>query len=122
MLERTKTSGPGKKQTVLLVFVSDGAYIRHPWLEEAFQKEKLDVAQENEALVESAKAEGDELLRRREEEVCKKKSALEGLVPVKTSTLHKSALNAEHDFLDVTGQDKLHALAGVLRASARCWA
>ena len=44
-------------------------------------------------------------------------SALEGLVPVKTSTLHKSALNAEHDFLDVTGQDKLHALAGVLRAS-----
>lgn len=44
-------------------------------------------------------------------------SALEGLVPVKTSTLHKSALNAEHEFLDVTGQDKLHALAGVLRAS-----
>mgnify|MGYP003333697518 CR=1 FL=1 len=33
LLERTKTSGPGKSMTVLPVFVSEEAYIRFPWLD-----------------------------------------------------------------------------------------
>ena len=33
LLERTKTSGPGKTMTVLPVFVSEDAYVRKPWLD-----------------------------------------------------------------------------------------
>ena len=35
-LERTKTSGPGKKAEVLPVFVSDKAWLDTPWLDAAF--------------------------------------------------------------------------------------
>ena len=33
LLDRTKTSGPGKRQDVLPVFVSEEAYVRYPWLD-----------------------------------------------------------------------------------------
>ena len=32
VLSRTKTSGPGKAHEVLPIFVSDGAYLVHPWV------------------------------------------------------------------------------------------
>ena len=33
LLERTKTSGPGKKVSILPIFVSEEAYVGMPWLD-----------------------------------------------------------------------------------------